>query len=155
MTGQGEGKNSPRKIEAKNKQAIALRLRTHGATYAQIADELGYSGEASAYKAVNTALKATLAEPAAEYRAMHRQRIEGVLRAFAPGMMAGVPRSGEVYLAALAQLAKLDGLDAPQKFSFEETLEAETRAAARAIGVDEEWAVGQARKALAAMAGKG
>lgn len=150
--GKGEGENSERRIVAKNRQALALRLRTHGATYQQIADEIGYATAYSAQLAVNAALKATLAEPAAEYRAMHRQRIEGVLRSFAPGMMAGVPRSGEVYLAALAQLAKLDGLDAPQKFSFDETMEAQTRAAARELGVDEEWAVGQARKALVAMA---
>lgn len=146
--GRGEDESSPRRITAKEKQARALRLRLHGASYRQIAEEIGYRDESGARTAVQAAMQATIQEPADEYRNMHRQRLEGVLRAYAPGMMAGDWKAGEVYLAALQQLAKLDGLDAPKRVRFEESdMETKVREAARKLGINEDEAVARAAEA--------
>lgn len=146
--GRGESESSPRRVTAKERQARAMRLRITGATYQQIADELGYRTPGAARDAIQSAMQATIQEPADEYRALHRERLLTLLRHAMPGVMAGVARSIEVARGVLDSLAKLDGLDAPKRIRFEDDLEAETRAMAVQAGLDPDEAVEDVREML-------
>ena len=50
--GRGESLTSPRRIEAKNRAARALSLWQIGATWQQIADQLGFADRSGAWRAV-------------------------------------------------------------------------------------------------------
>lgn len=65
-----------RSLATAQRDAEACRLRTLGHTYDQIAAELGYRNRALAWRAVQRALYATVAEPAAEVRALELARLD-------------------------------------------------------------------------------
>ena len=101
------------------REVWALELRTTGATYEQIAVEVGYAGKAGAWKAVQRALKATLAEPAGELRTLELARLDTLWasmyeRAIDPAAR-DAARCCEVCLRIMARRARLLGLDAPQR----------------------------------------
>lgn len=56
--------------------AEALRLRARGLSYRAIAAEMGWSDGKSAYEAVRRALEVTVAEPAAEVRAIELAKLD-------------------------------------------------------------------------------
>jgi multidrug efflux pump subunit AcrA (membrane-fusion protein) len=58
------------------RDAEALRLRSRGLSYRAVSAEMGYASSDSAYKAVQRALKATVAEPAAEVRQLELDRLD-------------------------------------------------------------------------------
>lgn len=58
------------------REAAAMRLRARGASYAAIADQLGYCDRSAARKAVQRGLNATVAEPAAELRDLELARLD-------------------------------------------------------------------------------
>jgi hypothetical protein len=74
----GRPKNSEPMIKAIERQGRALELVKEGKTYEQIAAILGYASKAGAYKAVSTALKNTIQEPADELRSVHRIRLQAM-----------------------------------------------------------------------------
>jgi len=74
--GRSGGGRFIRTDESAERDAEACRLRTNGATYRQIADQLGYADESSAWKAVDRALRATVAEPAAKVRMIELARLD-------------------------------------------------------------------------------
>src|ERR1700722_16528468 len=69
-------KATPAVIQPLGRTAQAIELRKSGATFARIGDHFGVSAQ-SAHEMVMKGLKATLAEPAAEPRALAVQRLEG------------------------------------------------------------------------------
>lgn len=111
----GTPRASKRGIDATDKQAAALELRRAGRTFEEIADALGYSNKSGAYKAVMSALHETLREPAEEYRELHRSRLEAIVSAYWREMQAGNEKAAAVVSRALADLAELDGLNAPKR----------------------------------------
>lgn len=70
-----------RSIDTAQRDADACRLRTRGATYQQIADQLGYANRGDAHHAVSRALKAAVAEPADEVRALELARLDAMYEA--------------------------------------------------------------------------
>ena len=74
-----ESKTSERRLEAIEKQRKALELRKAGVGYVAIAKQLGYAGPSSSFKAVNSALKRTLQEPADEVRRLELERLDALL----------------------------------------------------------------------------
>ena len=111
----GTPRASKRGIDATDKQAAALELRRAGRTFEEIADALGYSNKSGAYKAVMSALQETLREPAEEYRELHRSRLEAIVSAYWRDMQSGNEKAAAVVSRALADLAELDGLNAPKR----------------------------------------
>jgi hypothetical protein len=76
----GEPKTSPRRITVALRRAEALRMRLAGATYVEIAAAIpGYKTTAAAAQDIQRALAATVAEPAAEVRAMLLMRYDRIL----------------------------------------------------------------------------
>jgi hypothetical protein len=113
MARNGESKTSGNRIAAAEKQRQALELRKLGVTYAAIAQQLGYAGPSSAEKAVSSALRKTLQEPADELRTLHFLRLEEAWFRLVPKFREGNPAAIRAAISVLQREAKLFGLDAP------------------------------------------
>lgn len=101
----------PTKAASVEKQRKALELRKAGATVQQIADALGYANHSSASRAIKSALRATIQEPADELRVLECERLDAMMRAHWPAVMNGHVRSTEVVLRIMERRAELLGLD--------------------------------------------
>lgn len=114
VAGLGESMTSERRLEAVDRQKTALELRKSGRTFPEIAEHLGIS-VAGAHKAVQTALRKTLQEPADEYRALHVARYEQIIKTNWRGMLAGDPRATDAVFRAMKGIADTIGLNAPKE----------------------------------------
>lgn len=103
--------NSDRQVQALDRTSRALELRKSGATFAHIANELGYANESGAYKAVMRALKKTLQEPADEVRMLEVERLDSLLNGL--WQRRHVPEITDRILRIMERRAKLLGLDSP------------------------------------------
>lgn len=74
----GQFKPGQKDPETVARWAEALRYRSSGMSYDQVAKSLGYADAASAYNAVQSALDATLTEAADEYRKLELERLDRV-----------------------------------------------------------------------------
>ena len=113
-----------RRVQAHDRHLQALELRKAGATYQSIADKLGYSCAKGAHKAVASALKATLREPADGVRELEIARLDAMLLPLWRRVQNGDERAVDRVLKIMERRAKLLGLDAPAK--IEQTGEPES-----------------------------
>ena len=93
----------------------ALKMRSRGFTYQQIADNMGCS-KGAAYQRVSRALASIPAEAVDEYRRLEGERLDGLLaiathQAFTKKSLFAIDR----VLAIMDRRAKLLGLDSPVK----------------------------------------
>lgn len=102
----------------------ATALRVHGATYAEIADQLEYPTESEARKAVEGVLAST-ADETKDYRALRalaNLRLEGLFKAVAGRALNENDPDQLGFHRAASQIMdrwiKLNGLDAPQRIEF-------------------------------------
>lgn len=112
-----ESTTSNRRAEAaeRTKQAVALRIA--GATFAQIGERLGVSGQA-AHKMVVKALAEIArqtAESAEQLRQMELQRLDALQASLWGDAMKGDEQKVDRVLRVMARRAALLGLDAPAK----------------------------------------
>ncbi len=112
-----ESKTSKRRLKAHEKQLTALGLRKAGKTFEAIAAELGYAGPAGSYKAVMSALKRTLQEPADEVRRLEIERIDAMWEKVWWQIKSGDHKAVNVLLRLMERRAKLLGLDMPKKIA--------------------------------------
>lgn len=107
--------NHEQRLRAAERQKQAMQLRLAGASYDDIAARLGFAGRGGAWRAVMSALKQTLQEPADELRKMELERLDrlllGVWGQAAKGNQGAIDRA----LKIMERRAKLLGLDAPTK----------------------------------------
>lgn len=103
------------KIKAHERQLAALELRKAGVAYAQIAERLGYRSSSGAHKAVSSALKATLREPADELRKLEVARLDAALLAIWRRVQSGDERAIDRLLGIMKRRADLLGLDTPAR----------------------------------------
>lgn len=97
----------------------ALDLRKAGASYRQIASQLGVSLK-TAYQDVQTelgALDALNKDKAERLRDLDAARLDSLQLALAPGIRASDPRAVMACVRILERRARLFGLDAPQKLA--------------------------------------
>jgi hypothetical protein len=104
-------------IELELRHTEALKLRSAGATYREIAAALGYADGSAARKAVYSALDDVRAEPAAEVRILEAARLDKMLQSRWDKALAGDNKAMEIVLSLMERRAKLLGLDAPAKFA--------------------------------------
>ena len=86
-----------------------------GATYQAIAEQLGYANAKGAHKAVASAMKLTLCEPAEELRELEVARLDAMLLALWRRVQSGDEKAIDRALKIAERRAKLLGLDAPQR----------------------------------------
>lgn len=101
----------PKRIRSVERQAEAMELRKAGATYAMIAEQLGYSDGHSAAQSIRSALQKAIREPAEELREMELERLDHIMLVLWPkvnaGDMAAIDRAMRVQL----RIAELAGYD--------------------------------------------
>ena len=107
---------NPQTTLALVKERRAIELRITGATYAQIADELGYASKGPAHKAVIRGLRRWGTEPAEELRKLEAARLDAATAAIWPKVEEGDLPAIAVYLRISARRARMLGLDPPQEF---------------------------------------
>lgn len=112
--GRGEGPSSPRRVLAAERMAKAIALRTAGATFEQIGNELGMS-KVGAYKAFQEGMRQTIQEPADEHRRLNYERLQRLLRSVWPAALNGDVKAVGAARDILKDLAKLFGLEAATK----------------------------------------
>ncbi len=102
-------------LAARDLEGDALALRRAGASFREIASQLGCSST-SAFRAVSRVLDRTmveLGESAAVLRAMELERLDALLAAVWPAAVAGDLPSVAMALRVAERRARLLGLDAP------------------------------------------
>ena len=100
-----------RQVRAHERHLQALELRKAGVTYEVIAGQLGYATASGARKAVVSALKATLREPAAELRELELARLDAMLLPLWRPVQAGDEKAVDRALRIMERRARLLGLD--------------------------------------------
>lgn len=101
-----------RAARARWRQARALELALSGSSYEQIADTLGYSGRASAWKAVQAGLAQDTIEAAREFRALELARLDALQAAYwVPAVEQGSLKAAALVLKVIAQRIRLLGLE--------------------------------------------
>jgi hypothetical protein len=118
-----------RNVETAMKAERALSLRLGGATYEQIARQLGYSNRGGAYNLVHQALKAMLREPAEQVRELEVARLDTMVLAYTPAMLRGDVKAGGMLLHVMERRARLLGLDAPVRVDLMQIAREEARKA--------------------------
>jgi hypothetical protein len=107
----GEYKPGETNPEVAARWARALELRKAGASFQQIADQLGYAGPSGAYQAVMSALDATLREPGESVRTLELERLDRMTLGLWQGAIAGEYQAVDRVLKIMDRRARLLGLD--------------------------------------------
>jgi gamma-glutamyl:cysteine ligase YbdK (ATP-grasp superfamily) len=146
------GKN---RCEAVLRQKRALELRLQGKGYQAIADDIGYSSPGNAYRAVQSALKATIQEPADEVRRVELERLDKLLEnQWNWAVNHNQPQAVDRVLRIMERRAKYLGLDAPQQIEIADLRRKAEEIAVR-LGISAVDVLGQAEAvAAAAMVGE-
>lgn len=113
-----ESPTSPRRIEAAEKRRRALQLRKAGATFDQIAEQVGYSSRGKACEAVQGELADLPKEDAVELRDLELARLDSLLTAMWPKAMNGNGWAVDRVLRIMERRARLAGLDQPEQIAI-------------------------------------
>ena len=139
----GESKSSARRIAARQRQGQALRLRMGGASFDDIARQLGYRSTSGAYDAVQRALSNVPKHDAEAYRSLNLERLNRLFLALFPDViipsspLADRQRAAAECRAIIAEINKLVGAYAPEriKVMLEEAVERAAEIEARERGL--------------------
>src|SRR5262245_55800354 len=93
-----------------------MELRKGGLPYHEIARRLGYGGASGAYQAVMRGLRSTLKEPAEDLRKLEVERLNQLFAVYYTRGLQGDLKAAELALRISARRARLEGLDAPQRY---------------------------------------
>jgi len=118
MAGRGVSMASVQTITAAERQRQALELRKGGVDYQTIANRLGYKWPSGAHKAVMSALKAVIREPAEDVLALELARLDALFFTLWPKARAGDTAAIDRVLRIMERRAKYLGLDAPIKIDL-------------------------------------
>jgi hypothetical protein len=104
-------------IERADRERRAMALRQSGATFEEIAAELGLANRGAAHKLVRRGLTRWMHESDEELRALELERTETIIGRLWPLIDRGDPnlKALETYLRVAEYRAKLAGLFAPKK----------------------------------------
>lgn len=98
---------SEKKSEVADKRQRALQLRKAGATYDQVAQQVGYANRGTAYRAVQTALEELPGETISETMLLDEQRLEQLVMALWPKAMKGEGWAAERIIKVIELRLKL------------------------------------------------
>lgn len=100
----------------KTRRSIALKLA--GASYAQIATQIGYADASGARKAVQRGMKTSLQENSSELKRIHYGRLEHMLMLLWPEVNTRDLPSMSAALAVMDRMERLYGLNAAEKIDI-------------------------------------
>jgi hypothetical protein len=103
------------KISAQEKQKRAMSLKLAGASYAQIAENLGYADASGAHKAVAKGMNNSLQETSSELRKIHYGRLEHMLMLLWPDVNKQDHGAMHTSLQIMDRMERLYGLNAAEK----------------------------------------
>ena len=103
------------KMSSQEKQKRAIALKLAGASYAQIAESIGYADASGAYKAVSRGMKNSLQESAGDLRKIHYGRLEHMLMLVWPAVNQGDSSAVSSALQVMDRMERLYGLNEAQK----------------------------------------
>jgi transcriptional regulator len=106
---------TPSRIVSKEKQRRVLELRLAGATYQQIADQLGYADHTGARAAAIAAMGDIIVEPASEVRTLQYERLNAMFLRLWPRVQAGDDTAMAMALRVMDKMDRLMGTEEPQK----------------------------------------
>lgn len=118
------GNNKPpgtplaKRAQVAQRRAQAIALRVAGMDWQAIADRLGYSSRGAACQDVGRAMEKHRAEEAAQVEMLRHivgQRLDRLQAAYWPSALKGDTKAADIVLKVLAQRAKHEGTDAPQR----------------------------------------
>ena len=129
-------KRSTSDIKARLRAVEAVKLKTAGYSYDEIAAQLGYASRSGAFGAVKSTVDAWESESVDQMRKQENARLDRLLKAHEPFAIGGDtgdkdPDTGErvtldpnaqhadIVLKTIRERARLNGLDAPQKMEHE------------------------------------
>lgn len=99
-------------FDAKAKRERACELRLAGATYVQIARELGYASHTSAMRAVDQGMATRISESAEQVRTQELARLDALLLGLWPAARKGDTAAVDRVLRVMERRAHYLGLDA-------------------------------------------
>ncbi|WP_461152340.1 hypothetical protein [Saccharopolyspora tripterygii] len=105
---------SPQNVANTQRRERALQLRLSGATFQQIADELGYTDKTAAYKSIRHALDRIGREEAQELFDLDLARLDRLLMAVWPQAMKGDLFAVDRALKIMERRARMVGYDGVQ-----------------------------------------
>ncbi len=103
------------RMSSRERQKRAMALKLAGASYAQIADNLGYADASGAHKAVARGMKSSLQENAGELRKIHYGRLEHMLMLVWPAVNQGDSQAVGTALQVMDRMERLYGLNAANR----------------------------------------
>lgn len=101
--------------DANERTRKALELRKAGATYDQIAAQLGYGNRSNAYRAVKEAIHEIIREPAEEVLQLELARLDALLLGCWQKAKTGDSRAIDRAIRVMERRSAYLGLDAPKK----------------------------------------
>jgi hypothetical protein len=99
--------------ESADREIQAISLRRQGLTYAEIAQQVGYSDHVGAMRAVKRGMQKALQEPADELREIEASRLDLAQAKIWPKVEQGDTKAVMTLIRIMERRAKLLGLDAP------------------------------------------
>ena|SRR5699024_453721 len=104
-------RGSPKRIAAAERKAEALKLRKSGATYDEIAKQLGLSGRTSAFQCVQRAIRDITKEPAKDVLELEVARLDAMLAGLWDKATDGDDKAVNSAIRIMDRRAKYLGLD--------------------------------------------
>ena len=110
--------------ERRQAEKRCVQLRLAGATFSEIAEQLGYSDASGAWQLYQRAMDREIQPMTAQIRDEELRRLDRIMsaywgRALGAGGSEPSPKAAEVVFKAMDRRAKLLGLDAPVKAQVE------------------------------------
>lgn len=110
-------RNSPARIEAREKATQAVTLRTHGLPWAEVARRAGYPSPDAARIAVSRTLDRVESDAVADLRGEEDAHLLLLRQAALPSALDGDPQSLAVLLRVSESRRKLHGADRPARYN--------------------------------------
>ena len=135
--------NRGRQVISREKERRAMELRKAGATYQQIADQIGWSDGSSARQAVLRGLKRLGDEAAEDLRSLQYQRLNEMLLVTWPQVQTGDTDAIRTAQGLMRDMNQLFGVEAPSKLEVEHV-----EKAVLVIGGDKDSYIANIQKAM-------
>jgi hypothetical protein len=129
-------KRDTRKADRAERRRKALELRKAGASYEQIATQLGYTNKGSVWRDVRDAIADIYREPAMDVRQLELGRLDAMLLGVWQKAKAGDPHAIDRVIRIQERRSAYEGLDMPRALKVEVARELDSNLEKLKAGLD-------------------